>query len=357
MNAQQAKQTAKTWVETNLEGWPGLCAAHLVGGITTMPDDAPFPLYKDVDLHLIFDVGSPALVPAGPFPTILEVPYDGISLEAGLKSVAEYGCAEAVLANPEIAHHLTLDSVLHDPDGLLHGLQDEVRREYPRRCWVAARIQHEREGLAGALALRTMAAARYGPSGEAQVLGYSTTYPTAVLCVAALDAPRIGGQALVRLRQDLAARDRPDLHEELLAALGMAEVGPDRVEQVIREGAEAFDLAVAVRRTPHPFQHKLHAHLRPYFVETCRSMLAERCHREALAWATAFHCAATDVILVDGAEAEKPRFAERRARLLQELGMETAEARDAAFARATRVYDEIFALAEEIVAAHPGIVD
>jgi hypothetical protein len=356
MNAQQAKQTAKAWVEANLEVWPGLRAAHLVGGITTMPDDAPFPAHKDVDLHLIFEEGSPALRPAGPFPTILEVSHGGLSLEAGLKSVAEYRSAEAVLANPEIAHHLTLDCVLHDPDGLLRALQEEVRRGYPRRRWVDARIQHEREGLAGALGLRPMAAGRYGSSGEAQVLGYSTTYATAVLCIAALEAPKIGGRALVRLCQDLAAHDRLDLYEELLAALGIADIGPGRVEQVVWEGAEAFDLAVAVRRTPHPFQHKLHGHLRPYFVASCQGMLAEGHHREALAWATAFHCAATDVILVDGPDGEKSRFAERRARLLGELGMETAEGRDAGFERAGRLYGAIFALADDIVANHPGIV-
>ncbi len=67
MNVREAKQTARTWVDVNLREWPGLRAAHLVGGITTMPADAPFPAAKDVDLHLILDEGSPALRRMGGF--------------------------------------------------------------------------------------------------------------------------------------------------------------------------------------------------------------------------------------------------------------------------------------------------
>ena len=89
----------------------------------------------------------------GSGPGILEELSNGVPLEARLKSIAEYGSAEAVLGNPEIAHHLTLDSVLYDPDGLLRGLQEQVRRDYPRRRWVLARLEHERRGLARAFAM------------------------------------------------------------------------------------------------------------------------------------------------------------------------------------------------------------
>src|ERR1700686_664272 len=78
MNTRQAKQTVQEWVEANLEHWPGIRGAHLVGGITTMSDDALFPSYKDVDLHLIFEEGSPALSPTGPFLNLLEIPYKGL---------------------------------------------------------------------------------------------------------------------------------------------------------------------------------------------------------------------------------------------------------------------------------------
>ena len=357
MDAAQAKRTARDWIEASLPQWPGVRGAHLVGGITSMPDDAPFPPHKDVDVHLVFAEGSPALDAAGPFLNVLEVVHGGLTIEAGVKSLAEYRSAEAVLANPEIAHHLTVDSLLYDPDGLLRDLQDEVRRGYPGRRWVLARLEHERNGLAGALALRPLAAAGWGASGEVNILGYTATFVAAALDVAMLNPPRMGGRTYLRLRENLAAHDRLDLHEEVLALQGVRHVGPERVERLLQEGGEAFDLAVEVKRSPHPFQHKLHRHLRPYFVDTCRGMLNEGYHREALCWVIPFHLASTDVILADGPEAEKPRFADRQVGLLKELGLDTAAARAARFEQANRLYDQIFALAHEIVANHPGVVD
>jgi hypothetical protein len=357
MDVARAKQTAREWVEASRGQWPGLRAAHFVGGITSLPDNAAFPAYKDVDLHLVFDEGSPALRAEGPFLNVLEVSYGGLSIEAGVKSVAEYRSADVVLCNPEIAHHLTVDSLLYDPSGLLRGLQEGVRRDYPRRRWVLARVDFERHGLDGAFGLRPMAAARYGASGEVNMLGYATTYLTAVLYVATLNPPRMGSRMLLRIREVLAAFDRLDLYDELLAILGLRDVGPDRVEQLLREGIEAFDLAVAVRKTPHPAQHKLHRHLRPYFVESCRSMLDEGYHREALCWLILFYLSATDVILVDGPEAEKPKFAAYQAGFLSTLGMEAAETRAARYEQADRLSDRFFALAEAIVASHPFVVD
>ena len=220
MDAAQAKRTARDWIEASLWQWPGLRGAHLVGGITSMPDDAPFPPYKDVDVHLVFAEGSPALDIAGPFLNVLEVVHGGLTIEAGIKSLAEYRSADAVLANPEIAHHLTVESLLYDPDGLLRDLQAEVRRGYPRRRWVLARLEHERNGLAGALALRPLAAAGWGASGEVNLLGYTATFVAAALDVATLNPPRMGGRTYLRLRENLAAHDRLDLHEEVLALQG-----------------------------------------------------------------------------------------------------------------------------------------
>lgn len=358
MNAGQVKGTAREWVAVNLERWPGLRAAHLVGGITTMPADAPFPAHKDVDMHLIFDEGSPALQlqAEGPFLNIVEAEYQGLLIEAGIKSVGEYRSAQAVLANPEIAHHLTADSLLYDPSGLLAGLQEPVRREFPRRRWVLARVAHERNGLRGALELLPVARAMWGATGEVNILGYSFTYIGALLSVATLKPPRVGSRLLLHMRETLADFGRLDLYEEVLEILGLRDVGPARVAQLVQEGGEAFDLAVHVRQTPHPFQHKLHGHLRPYFVEACRSMLDDGHHREALGWVLPFYTSATDVIMADGPDTEKPRFAARCAAFLTALGMDTATARSARFERAYRLHERCFALAADIIASHPVIV-
>jgi len=357
MKTSDAKRAAARWVEAKAAGWPGLRAAHFVGGVTSMADEAPFPADKDVDLHLVFAEGSPELERDGPFAEILEAVHAGVAIEAGVKSVAAYRSPAAVLANPEIAHHLLGESIVHDPTGLLAGLREEVRREYPRRRWVRARVDHERNGLAGAFALLPMARHAYGASGEVNLFGYTTTFATAALQVAKLTPPRLGSRTFLRLSEALAAEGRLDLYEEMVGVLGFSRVGPKRVEQIVREGAEAFDLAVEVGRTPGPFRHKLHRHLRPYLVDSCLAMLAEGRHREALAWATAVHLAAGDVLLDDGPEGDKSLVAFRQARLLKDLGLETAVARTQAVTDLRRVHDRIFALADDIAARHPAIVD
>jgi hypothetical protein len=357
MDVGTAKHSAREWVESNQQQWPGLRGAHLVGGITSMAEDAAFPASKDVDMHLVFDENSPSLQPAGPFFNVLEVQYDGIPIEAGIKSVAEYSSPEAVLGNPEIAYHLTVDSVLFDPIGLLGGLQEPVRREYRRRQWVIARLDYERKGLAGALGLVPMARDMWGASGELNILGYTTTFLTAALSVAALAPPKMGGRMFINLRALLLEQDRADVYEEVLALLGVQDISRERAESFLLEGAEAFDLALRIKKTPHPFQHKLNAHLRPYFVDACQNMIDEGYYREALGWVLPFYCSTTDVILVDGTEADRLKYAERRDEFFRALGFDTADARVAKWEQAARLQDNVFALATEMVRQNPAIVD
>lgn len=364
MDVEQAKEMARAWVEANRGRWPGLRAAHLVGGITALAEDAPFPAERDVDMHLIFAAGSAMLADEGNHFGILEETYGGIAIEAGLKADDLYRSAESVLGNPEIAYHLTVDSVLYDPDGLLATLQPRVRRDYHRRRWVSARLDHERRGLAKGWELLAFAREQWGASGEVNILGYTTSFATAALWVAALQPPKLGGRIVLRLREILAAYGRLDLHEEMLAVLGLADVTPPEVKCFLEEATESFDLALVLRqahpelaREFGPFQHKLHAHLRPYFVETCRGMLDEGFHREALGWVLPYHLATADVVLAHGPEAIKATIAARQEALLRRLGLLTDAERARAVARAKALYARIFALAEEIAAGHPGIVD
>jgi hypothetical protein len=356
VNAGEARAVAGRWLESHREQWPELRAAHFVGGITSMADDEPFPHYKDIDIHMIFDAGSPLLVQRGPFPNIVEDVAEGLAIEAGLKSIHDYATAEAILANPEIAHHLMMDSVIFDPDGLLAQLQPEVRKQYASRKWVEARVNYERQGFAGALAMRPMAAGMLGASGQANVLGYSHTFLSAALCIARLQAPKIGGQGLVRMRENLAASGRLDLYEQVLGILGVADVTPDQARQLVAEGAELFDIAVPARKSPHPFQHKFHAHLRPYFVDSCVEMIEDGNHREAAVWATPFLLSAADIIKADGPEAVKTMAAERQQAWLTALGMETTEALDSRFEQMAQYGEEVFALVGETVRDNRAVV-
>jgi hypothetical protein len=357
MNAGKARTAARRWVEERKDAWPGLWAAHLAGGIVTMADDEPFPAHKDVDIVLIVDPESPALRSMGPIMPMVEEPFEGLAIEAGFKSADDYASPEAVLANPEIAHHLTVESALYDPAELLAGLIPEVRRRYPERKWVEARVNYERDGFEAALAMRPMAAQMLGATGEANLLGYAHTFLVAAICVANLAPPRIGGSSLVRLREYLGHRGRLDLYEELLGILGVGRWTPEMSANVVEAGADLFDIAVAHRRSPHPFQHKFHAHLRPYFVETCREMLEAGDHREAANWAVPYVCSATDMILVDGPEDERARAAAARDDLLEDLDMESEEQRDQRFESMAGYGEAFFWLIGEIARDNRAVVN
>lgn len=362
--AGRAREAARAWIVERVQAgdWPELRAAHLVGGITALEPDAPFPAGKDVDLHLIFSDDSPMLAHAHLGFAILEEPFAGYALEAGLKSRHEYRSAATVLANPEIAYHLTVDSILYDPEGLLHSLQPKIRRDYARRSWVLARLEHERRGLAGAHQMRDQAREMWGASGEVNLLGYSVTFVTAAVQVAALQPPRIGARVFLHFREALAEQGRLDLYESFLDALGLTRISQVDVERFLREASAAFDQLVVIREARPglndefgPFQHKLHGHLRAYLVETCCDLLAEGYPREAMGWVVPYHLATADQLLVHGPEAERPAVAARQMALLRALGLETDAERDAAVERVQQIAGRIFALAEEVIARHPGI--
>jgi hypothetical protein len=344
-------------VETLVPEMPGLMAAHLVGGITTLPDDAPFPTTKDVDIHLIFHPGSPALEHHPLLPNILERLFDGLIMEAGIREADEYASPECVLGNPEIAHHLTLDSILYDPEGCLAAIQPIVREQYARRTWLKARLAHERAGLDRAFGFREPASQFYGISGQLNMLGYSATFPSAALDVARLQAPRIGGQFLVRLGATLSGLGDHDLFEAMLELLGVGQIDCGQASDLLERGAALFDTAVAVRATPHFFQHKLHPHMRDYFVTSCREMIQQGHPREAAVWITPYICSCADVIQIDGSAEQRECARQEHAFLQQALGVADEAVLDRRFEQARRIYGDIFALADRIAAEHSQVID
>jgi hypothetical protein len=357
MNARAVKQVAKQWVQDNLQAWPGLRAAHLVGSVAAAPDDVPFPAYKDVDMHLIFDDSSDMLVPRGPFLHPIEAEYRGLMIEAGLKPLADYRSPEAVLANPEIADHLLADSTLHDPDGLLAALRPAVQEQFARRRWVQARCEQERIGLSGSLSIAGMAESRMGPAAAIGIAGWASMRLVAELCDATLRPVTTGGRSWLVARQILDSYGRLDLYEERLALFGLARITAWQASAFVKQATEAFDRALPVQRTPMPFGHKFHPHLRPYFVDTCRSLLADGYPAEAAAFAPPYFITSTQIMLADGPEAERQRWAEGEAAWLAEYGWDTAVGRARLLDGLRDLSSRVSALVDDIVARNPEVRD
>src|SRR5690242_20684284 len=122
MYVYQAIDLAKEWVDTQGRAIPGFRGAHLLGGALTLPKDAIFPAYRDVDLNIVCEGARETATH--------DLAYKGLILEYGVVDMERYCSPEAVLANPELASNLAVDSILADPCGLLEPLHQAVAAQY-----------------------------------------------------------------------------------------------------------------------------------------------------------------------------------------------------------------------------------
>lgn len=159
------------------------------------------------------------------------------------------------------------------------------------------------------------------------------------------------------MRDILAEYHRLDLFDEVLDILGFSRLSKEQVDQFLREGAEAFDLAVRIRRTPLSVQHKLNPHQRDHFIEACKSLITKQRSLYATPWLAMYYLGSTEVIRLDGDAEQKEIYAARQQQFLAALGLDTQAARDEGFRRLSQIRKSLFELANEIVASNPAIYE
>ena len=338
MNVKQVIEQATAWVEREGRQIPGFCGAHLMGGILSMPPDAPFPLYRDVDLNIVVrDAAHPTVTH--------DVAVGGLILEYSTVSLQRYRTAEEVLSNPELAANLAANSILVDPDDLLLPLQRSVAAQYAHRQWVQARCAYEQQIVMRALeGLRGAAT----PPEALWFLSNIALFLSGLLAEASLRPPT-HRRCLVLLRDVLHAAGRRDLHEATLQLLGWAHLRRHEVEGYLHDCALAFDLATAVSRTPVPFQVKFQPHVRPYIIAGAQEMIEQGYHREAMFWIAGFLMFANTAIQADAPAAEKPRFQGMLDRLMTQMGLSAPTAVATRVREAELLTDAIVAVADALI--------
>jgi hypothetical protein len=351
----QVIELVKEWVDMQREQMPGFLGAHLMGGITSMASGEPFPTYRDVDLHLIFrdDVEMPG--------ENMEALYKGLMIEAGFRQQKDYRTPEVVLADPVIASHMAIPSIVCDPTGWLTRLHEAVAQEYAQHRWVQARCEGEKHE---AFSWLERAASLPDPITALNLLGYTCTFVSGVLALASLQ-PITGRRGAMQMRHILERWGRVDLHERLLEVFGVAHLSREQVESSLRDATEAFDIAVQVKRTPHPFGHKMHVHLRPYLVDGTQEMIREGYHREAAGWVMAYYASSIQIIQADALSELTPDWQEKFEDYLRQFeldgersvcraGRSGAEAWRVHIERARAIFREVFTLADEVMASNEG---
>jgi hypothetical protein len=339
MKVRQVIQLAAKWVELYGSQTPGFCGAHLTGGINTMPPDARFPLYRDVDLIMVLQEGGKSTEEN------LELAYEGLILECGFKGLEEYRSPERVLANPHVAHDFATDSILSDPTGLLAETQDVITREFARRRWVLARCDYEKQRALGHLEELGRADS---PFAALTQLWRFVEFLAGSIAVANLKPPT-HRKCLVLMKELLQERDRLDLHEEMLSVLGCAHMDREKVEFYLEECATAFDRAVAVRQTPSFWGFKLRPHVRPYAIKGAQEIIDGGNHREAMWWIVFFLVVSLIAIQTDAPDEGKPRFRATFGRLLNDLGLGTPADWQSRLRQGRKLTEGVFRVVDDII--------
>jgi hypothetical protein len=349
MTVEQVIERTKEWVSMQAEQLPGFLGAHLMGGITSMALCEPFPAYRDVDLHIILkdDTDVPG--------ENVEALYRGLMIEAGFRRQTDYSTPEVVLADPVIAGHMAVPSILSDPTGFLTRLHEAVAQEYARRKWVQARCEAEKREAFGKLEIAAHIP-NPDPIAAFGLLGYAGTYVAAVLSLASLKAIT-GRRSYIQMGRILESWGRTDLYERLLKVVGIVQASRDQAERYLRDATEAFDLAVKVKRTPHPFGHKMYAHLRPYLVEGSQEMMDEGYCREAVGWTKAFYSSSMQIIQIDAPSQLTSDMQAKFDECMSQLWLDGAVPWETRMEEAKAIFREVFMLADEIIACNPAIFD
>jgi hypothetical protein len=125
----------------------------------------------------------------------------------------------------------------------------------------------------------------------------------------------------------------------------------------LRDAAEAFDLAVKVKRTPHQFGHKMHAHLRPYLVEGTQEMIDEGYYCEVVGWTMAFYDASMQIIQIDAPSQLTANMQTKFDGCMSQFALDAAAPWKMRIEEAKAIFREVFMLADEIIACNPAIFD
>jgi hypothetical protein len=336
-------EIVREWVELHAHHLPGFAGAYLWAGITALPPDAPFPLYRDVDVVVV--------LPEGTQDDTIEVFYKGVMLEVISIDLKAHQDAEATLSNPSHGPNMATTQILADPTGILTPLQQKVATEYSRRRWVEARCEKEKDEAEKHLG--EMLVASTSQERLDAVWAFLSAL-SGLLAVAQLRRPTTR-RTLVLLGELLDEQGRLDLHEAVLALFGSAHMSREDVQAMLDRSVVAFDRSVEVYKTPTPYGFTIRPHLRPYLSEATQEMVDEGNYREAMFWISALAGESYLVLQIDAPEEEKLQFAAQLRAMHAALGYadmpheEWAERVDSA----ERLAQETYHIADALVALNP----
>jgi hypothetical protein len=354
----EARRVAEEWVRGRVGGLPELVGVMLGGSARQRAPSAPHPESSDVDVFIWVDARVPSDIeqPRHRYsPTKLL--HRGVVLEPSFHDAQRIADPEAVLGNPNLAPAFADPLLLLDPAGRLAAVAAAVTPAVNRRRHVERRLA---AAAAAVAAHGTRPAAPDLPNLKpcwrhaAFVIG--VVKAAQLPLVADLRYPTMR-RAFAVAREVLAEAGRVDLADALLRLLGSAALTRADVAPLQAELAEAYDLAVAARRTPVVMDWNVSPDARALEHAGIRELVEGGHPREAMFQLLLVRTAVQGILENDGGQEALARSRAGYRRLLAALGIDGDEPFFARAAALQAFLPELREGCEEILARNPRVVE
>jgi hypothetical protein len=333
MQARQAIAYVQEWLGQQAHEFAGFRAAHLMGGILTLPPDGIFHPYRGIDLNIISrDSGATVCHSAS---------YHDLIVEYTIINADQYRTSLHVLENPHLATSLARGGILADPHGILTPLQPIVAALHSQHSWVKARCNHHLQRVRRALEELRHAASPHEAFWPLGCLGLGLS---SLLAESTLQAP-LRRRSLVLQRKILAQHGRLELHNAILEILGWSRFRWHDVEWYASKCAMAFDYAMRMFSPPMPFQQ----HRRPYVVAGAQEMIEQGYCKEAMFWISRFLWMANTAIQQHAPAANRPFFQATLDRLVGTMGLHSRDEIARRVAAIEAVLPSVVAMSERLI--------
>ena len=345
MIVKDAKAIVRQWAIEAASQTPGFYGAFYAGSIGGLADGVSLPATSDVDVWLVVNDSAPP----GKLGKFI---YRRVLLDVSYMARDRLQSPELVLGDYHLAGSFRFANIILDPSGQLTRLQTAVSAAYAQRRWVVARCQQARNKV-----LNNLQGLNEPAPFHDQVAAwlFAAGVTTHILLVAGLKNPTVR-RRYVAVRELLAAYQRTDFYERLLALLGCEQMSQAQVEHHLDTLTDAFDAAKAVVKSPFFFASDISDIARPIAIDGSRELIEQGHHREAVFWLVATYCRCQKIIYHD-APALLPRFTPGFRQLLGDLGITSASDLHQRSDQIKRMLPVIWTVAQAIMDANPEIIE
>ncbi|AZB44784.1 hypothetical protein CEF21_08130 [Bacillus sp. FJAT-42376] len=297
MKAAYAKKKAAEWVQKHAGMEPWFKGAFFSGSAASLLDSDDLPIGSDVDVMIVTAEENEPL-------KLGKFLYSSVLIEVSYIPFHAFHSTEDVLSSYHLAHPFRTNTIIVDPTGELHRIQQEVEKRFDERTWVTRRCQDAEARIRNGLQTISPEAPFYDQLTSWLFAAGVTTH---VLLTAALRNPTIRLRYL-KVRDVLDEYKLKSFYPELLQLLGCWSLTGRQVQNHLNELAHVFDAAASVAKTPFFFSTDITEAARPIAIGGSADLIDAGNHREAMFWILATFARCHKILAADAPLAVQQQY-------------------------------------------------